>query len=69
MWRTSRVDVNGRAEFCEPPRRACMIKMDMAQKHVPNVFRARADFAESGDHVGKRRLGTGVEKSDAIRRF
>ena len=69
MWRTSRVHVNGRAQFCEPPRRAGMIKMNMAQKHVPNVFHTRTNFAEFGDYVRKSRLGTGVEKSDAIRRF
>ena len=40
--------------------------MNVAQENVTNVLRLEARFAKIDNHVVERRLGSGIEKRDAI---
>ena len=69
MRRTARVDVNRRAEFREAPGGAGVIEMNVAQKHVPDIFGSEACPLDLLDQVYEGRLRTGVEEHEPIVRL
>jgi hypothetical protein len=66
MRRAARMDIDGRAEFGETPRRAGMIEMDVAEEDVPDIARIEIEFAKFVLHIPESRLRSGIEKREAI---
>lgn len=69
MARTIRMDVNGCAEIREPPRRAGVIEVDVANKYVPHISRLEAMRAQFGGDIVERRFRSGIEERDAVSSF
>ena len=69
MRRTARMDVNRRAKFREAPGRAGMIEMDVAEKHVPDIFGGEAGLLKLLGQADEGRLRTGVEEHESVVRF
>ena len=58
--------VDGRAKFCEAPRRAGMIEMDVAEENVPDILDTETSFRKLGDHSLKGRFRSGIEKDESF---
>ena len=69
MRRTARMDVNRRAEFRKAPGGAGVVEMNVAQKHVPDIFGSEACPLELPGQVYESRLWTGVEEHKPIVRL
>src|SRR5205085_11313617 len=69
MGRAARMHVDRRAQLREPPGRAGVIEMDVAEKDAPNVARIEPKFAEFVRDVIEGRFRPGVEKRQPIVRF
>src|SRR4051812_41214889 len=66
MRRTARMHVNPRASLSESPRRAGMIKMNVAQENVTHVLRVESNLAKIDNYVVEGRFRPGIEECDPI---
>ena len=55
------VHIDLRAFFGESPRRARVIKMNVAQKNVADVFWLKARLSKIANYIVEGRFGSGIE--------
>ena len=63
------MDMNGGAAFGETPGGAGMIKMNVADENVPDIFRIDSDFLQTGGDIRESRFRPGIKQGDTVIRF
>ena|SRR5947207_2559646 len=66
MRRANRMDVDRRSRFGETPRRAGMIKMNVAEENMTNIPSREPSFHKIDNYVVESGFRSGIEKCDAL---